>query len=66
MDYSVDGEGPVPTDDDEATVVVEELPEFLSVEERATLRQHIAHNNSLLTDEWVVQNFLIVRQFIDV
>ena len=58
----MDPEGPVPLDDDN-TVVVKELPDFLSEEERATLRQCIVLQDSL-SDEWMVQNFIVIRNVV--
>ena len=42
QDFGMDFEGPVPLDEDENAVVVEELPQFLSEEEMTTLRRHIS------------------------
>ena len=61
--YGIDYEGPVPLDDDEDNVVVQELPHFLSEEERTTLKQQIAQPDSI-TDEWLVQSYAITRSII--
>ena len=49
-------------DEDENTVVVEELPQFLSEEdlEMTTLRQHISQPDSI-NDEWMVQSYTVTQ-----
>ena len=54
QEFGIDFEGPVPLDEDENAVVVEELPHFLSQEEMTTLRQHISQPASM-NDEWMIQ-----------
>ena len=63
QDFGIDFEGPVPLDEDENPVVVEELPQFLSQEEMITLRQNIPQPDSL-NDEWMIQNYAITRSII--
>lgn len=61
--YDIDFEGPVPLDDDEHSVVVQELPHLLSEEERTTLRQQISQPDST-TGEWMVQSYAVTRSII--
>ena len=63
QDFGIDFEGPVPLDEDENPVVVEELPQFLSQEEMITLRQNIPQPDSV-NDEWMIQNYAIARSII--
>lgn len=63
QDFGIDFEGPVPLDEDENPVVVEELPQFLSLEEMITLRQNIPQPDSV-NDEWMIQNYAITRSII--
>lgn len=63
QDFGIDFEGPVPLDEDENPVVVEELPQFLSQEEMITLRQNIPQPDSV-NDEWIIQNYAITRSII--
>ena len=57
--YGIDVEGPVPLDD-ESTIVVDELPNVLSEEERAMLRRHIVQPDSL-SAEWMIENYSVTR-----
>ena len=63
QDFGIDFEGPVPLDEDENAVVVEELPQFLSQEEMTTLRQHIPQPDSV-NEEWMIQSYAITRSVI--
>lgn len=63
QDFGIDFEGPVPLDEDENTVSVEELPQFLSQEEMTLLRQHISQPESV-NDEWMIQSYAITRLII--
>lgn len=61
--YGTDWEGPVPLQDDEATVSVEELPELLSEVQRSTLRDLIPHQDQL-TDDWMINSFSVAKLFV--
>ena len=63
QDFGIDFEGPVPLDEDENPVVVEELPQLLSQEEMITLRQNIPQPDNV-NDEWMIQNYAITRSII--
>ena len=62
-DYGTVREGPVPLQDDEATVSVEELPELLSEVERSTARDLILHQDHF-TDDWMIHSFSVAKLFV--
>ena len=63
QEFGIDFEEPVPLDEDENAVVVEELPHFLSQEEMTTLRQHISQPASM-NDEWMIHSYAVTRSII--
>ena len=61
--YGTDWEGPVPLQDDEATVSVEELPELLSEVQQSTLRDLIPYQDQL-SDDWMIHSFSVAKLFV--
>ena len=61
--YCTDWEGPVPLQDDEAIVSVEELPELLSGVQQSTLRDLIPYQDQL-SDDWMIHSFSVAKLFV--
>lgn len=61
-EYGIDWSEPAPLED-EQTVTVDNLPNILSDEERATLRQQLTHSDTL-TEEWMVHSFTVAKVFV--
>ena len=63
--YGIDWAGPVPTDEDDNTVTVDDLPDILSETEKDILRQHISDQGTCtLTEECMIRSFTIAKVFI--
>ena len=63
--YGIDWAGPVVTDEDDSTVTVDDLPDFLSEPEKDTLRQHISDQGTCtLTEESMIRSFTISKVFV--
>ena len=62
----VDWLGPVPTEDDNHSVHVNDLPEYLSHEERETLWQHIAIDITSITlsEESLLHSFAVAKHYV--
>ena len=61
--YGTDWEGPIPLKDDVEIVHVDQLPSILSEEQKATLQQQIELTGTL-TEEWMIKNFAIAKDFV--
>jgi len=53
----------VPFANDEHTVILDDLPNILSDNERATLNQQIGHSDTL-KEEWMIHSFTIAKVFV--
>lgn len=61
-EYGIDWSGPVPLADDQ-TVMVDELPNILTHEERTTLSQQLTHSDTL-TEEWMIHSYTVAKVFV--
>ena len=61
--YGSDFEGPVPVDDEENTVEVEDIAGYLSDEEKEALQQHFVEPNALKEDKMLL-NYVIAKTYI--
>ena len=60
--YGIDWEGPVPDDNDENIVVVDNLPLLLSESQQQALEQEIPACDSP-TEEWMISTYTIAKRF---
>lgn len=63
--YGVDYGGPVPLDNDENTVIVDEIDEMLSPEEKSELRHHLENlQTDVFSQRDLLSEYLFARGFV--
>ncbi len=62
-DYGIDWTGPVPVEDVDNVVRVDDLTDVLSDAEKATLMQQITQPDTL-TEEWMIHSFSVAKLFV--
>ena len=63
--YGVDYGGPVPLDDDENIVIVNEIDEMLSLEEKSDLRHHLENlQTDIFSQRDLLSEYLFARGFV--
>ena len=62
--YGTDWDGPVPVcDNDDGTVVVDDLPPLLSATQQQALTDQLPPSESL-TEDWMITNYTIAKVFV--
>ena len=63
--YGSDFAGPVSLDDDYERVIVDEIPQLLSEEERALLQQQLRPPDTIaLSEDVLIHNFALAKSFV--